>query len=238
MIIRTGIIIISDKGSRGERIDRSGPALKETLQIQPNQVYDVIGYQIVPDEKEAIQKAIIQFSDASGSPGADPVCDLILTSGGTGLSQRDVTPEATLEVVDRLVPGFAEAMRMQSLASNPHAMISRAICGTRRESLVLNLPGSPNGARECLEIALPAIPHAIAKLKGDTSDCGKPEGCEKSSGCGNPNDCGKPQNFGNPKGCGKPEDCEKLSGCGNPDDCGKPQNFGNPKDCGGGKDAL
>ncbi|MEW5801348.1 MAG: MogA/MoaB family molybdenum cofactor biosynthesis protein [bacterium] len=164
--IITGIIIVSDKGARGERVDQSGPAMKDLLKAQQNQTYHVVRSQIVPDEKEAIQKAIIQFSEA------DPVCDLILTSGGTGLSPRDVTPEATQEVVDRLVPGFAEAMRMHSLLSNPHAMISRAICGTRGESLILNLPGSPNGARECLEVALPAIPHAIAKLKGDPSDCG------------------------------------------------------------------
>jgi molybdenum cofactor synthesis domain-containing protein len=202
MIIRTGIIIISDKGSRGERIDRSGPALKEALQGQQNQqerqnqqgeqnhAYEVVGYQIVPDEKEAIQKAIIQFSDASG-PGAEPKCDLILTSGGTGLSPRDVTPEATQELVDRLVPGFAEAMRMHSLQSNPHAMISRAICGTRRTSLILNLPGSPNGARECLEVALPAIPHAIAKLKGDPSDCGKPGGHQNPANCGHQRGCAR-----------------------------------------------
>lgn len=167
MTIRTAIIITSDKGARGERADRSGPAIRQLLQDQQDQTYEVVGLEVVPDEKEAIQKAIRQFADAR------PGCDLILTSGGTGLSPRDVTPEATSEVVDRLVPGFAEAMRMKSMAKTPHAMISRAICGTRRESLILNLPGSPNGARECLEVALPAIPHAIAKLKGDPSDCGK-----------------------------------------------------------------
>jgi len=237
MVIRTGIIIISDKGSRGERIDRSGPALKESLQGQQNQTYDVVGYQIVPDEKEAIQKAIIQFSDVS-SPGDDPACDLILTSGGTGLSPRDVTPEATQEIVDRLVPGFAEAMRMQSLATNPHAMISRAICGTRRESLILNLPGSPNGARECLEIALPAIPHAIAKLKGDPSDCGKPSGGGKSSDYGKPIGGGKPIDCGNPDNREKQSDYGKTSGGGKPSDCGNPDDCGNQKDCGGGKHAF
>jgi len=167
MVIRTAIIITSDRGARGERADRSGPAIRQMLQEQQEQTYEVIGLEVVPDEKEAIQKAIKQFSDAK------PVgCDLILTSGGTGLSPRDVTPEATIEVVDRLVPGFAEAMRMVSLAKTPQAIISRAVCGTRCQSLILNLPGSPKGARECLEVVLPAIPHAIAKLKGDPSDCG------------------------------------------------------------------
>jgi molybdenum cofactor synthesis domain-containing protein len=162
MIISTAIIIVSDKGSRGERVDRSGPILKEALSTEP---YEVCGYKIVPDENEAIKEAIIQFSET------DQKCDLILTSGGTGLSPRDVTPEATQEVLERLVPGMAEAMRMHSLRSTPHAMISRAVCGTRSESLIINLPGSPKGAMECLEVVLPAIPHAIAKLKGDPSEC-------------------------------------------------------------------
>ena len=166
MAIRTGIIIVSDKGTKGERIDQSGPAIRQTLK---NQIFTVAGYQIVPDEKKTIQRAILQFAD-------DQKCDLIITSGGTGISQRDITPEATKELVDRLLPGFAEAMRMHSLTFTPHAMISRAICGTRQESLIINLPGSPKGAKECLEVVLPAIPHAIAKLKGDQSDCGDHHG--------------------------------------------------------------
>jgi len=148
MFIRTGIIIISDKGSQGDRIDKSGPAIRQALK---NKIFVVEGYQIVPDEKKSIQKALLQFTDDQ---------------------PRDITPEATKEVVDRLLPGFAEAMRMHSLTFTPHAMISRAICGTRQESLIINLPGSPKAVKECLEVVLPAIPHAIAKLKGDPSDCG------------------------------------------------------------------
>ena len=166
MIIRTGIIIISDKGAQGDRIDKSGPAIRQALK---NNIFVVEGYQIVPDEKKSIQKALLQFTD-------DQKYDLIITSGGTGISPRDVTPEATIEVVDRLLPGFAEAMRMHSLIITPHAIISRAICGTRQGSLIINLPGSPKGAKECLEVVLPAIPHAIAKLKGDPSDCGDHHG--------------------------------------------------------------
>ena len=166
MVIRTGIIISSDKGAQGERIDKSGPAIRQTLK---NKIFTVEGYQIVPDEKKSIQKALLQFTD-------EQKYDLIITSGGTGISPRDVTPEATQEVIDRLLPGFAEAMRMQSIPSTPHAMISRAICGTRHKSLIVNLPGSPQGAQECLEVILPAIPHAIAKLKGDPTDCGEHHG--------------------------------------------------------------
>jgi molybdopterin adenylyltransferase len=162
MTIQTGIIIVSDKGSRGERVDQSGPAIRKVLE---DRLFTVVDCQIVPDEKEAIQKAVLQCSESLK-------CDLILTSGGTGISPRDVTPEATEAIIDRHLPGFAEAMRMHSLTLTPHAMISRAVCGTYKETLILNLPGSPKGARECLEVVLPAIPHAIAKLKGDQSDCG------------------------------------------------------------------
>ena len=166
MVIRTGIIISSDRGAQGERIDKSGSAIRQALK---NKIFVVEGYQIVPDEKKLIQKALRQFTD-------EQKYDLIVTSGGTGISPRDVTPEATQEVVDRLLPGFAEAMRMHSLSLTPHAMISRAICGTRKQSLIINLPGSPKGAKECLEAVLPAIPHAIIKLKGDSSDCGDHHG--------------------------------------------------------------
>lgn len=162
MIIRTAILIISDRSSRGERTDEGGPALRQVLDPK---VFTEVDYRIIPDEKEKIREALLDLTDQKK-------CDLILTSGGTGLSPRDVTPEATAEVVDRLLPGFAEAMRLKSLASTPYAMISRAISGTRGGTLIVNLPGSPKGAFECLEVVLPAIPHAIAKLKGDQSDCG------------------------------------------------------------------
>ncbi len=161
MLIKAGIIITSDKGACGNRIDRSGPAIRKILEERN---FSIVGYQIIPDEKETIKKTLIQFSE-------NVKCDLIITSGGTGLSPRDVTPEATQEIIDRVVPGFAEAMRIKSLDSTPYAMISRGICGIYQETLILNLPGSPKGAVECLTIVLPAIPHALDKLKGDQSDC-------------------------------------------------------------------
>lgn len=192
-MIRTAIIIVSDKGSRGERIDQSGLAIKELLQ---GEAFEIVGFQIVPDEKVVIQSAILQYSEGH------PRCDLILTSGGTGISPRDVTPEATQELIDRLLPGFAEAMRMHSLRLTPNAMISRAICGTRHESLIINLPGSPGGARECLKVVLPAIPHTIAKLKGDQSDCQGQSGCTDESSDGQIQSDDQRQ-------C----DCQEQSGC-------------------------
>jgi molybdenum cofactor synthesis domain-containing protein len=119
---------------------------------------------IVPDDIEAISKVLISWADENGA-------DLILTTGGTGLSPRDVTPEATMGVIQRLVPGMAEAMRLTSLQKTPHAMISRAVAGVRGRTLIINLPGSPKGAVENLEAVLPALEHAIAKIQGDPSEC-------------------------------------------------------------------
>jgi molybdenum cofactor synthesis domain-containing protein len=155
------ILTLSDKGSKGERDDASGPLIEEMVKALPGQV---IHYEIIPDEKALIIEALKKSADQLRA-------DLILTTGGTGLSPRDVTPDATLAVIDKQVPGFAEAMRAESLKKTPHAMISRAIVGIRGTSLIVNLPGSPKSVRENLSVILPALPHALSKLKGDPTDC-------------------------------------------------------------------
>jgi molybdenum cofactor synthesis domain-containing protein len=155
------IITISDKGSRGEREDLSGPAIKELIIPLPAQVQF---YEVIPDETESISATLKHCSDKLN-------CDLIITTGGTGVGPRDVTPEATRAVIDREIPGMAEVMRMESLKKTPHAMISRAVVGTRGQSLIVNLPGSPKAVKENLSALLPALSHAIDKIKGDDADC-------------------------------------------------------------------
>jgi len=155
------VITVSDKGSQGKRQDLSGPAITEMLAGAAIEVKHTL---IIPDEVDQIQKAIIQFADVEKM-------DLILTTGGTGVSPRDLTPDATLKVLDKEIPGMAEAMRIASMKITPHAMISRAVAGIRGHSLIINLPGSPKGATENLAVILPAIPHAIDKIKGDDRDC-------------------------------------------------------------------
>ncbi|MDD4364083.1 MAG: MogA/MoaB family molybdenum cofactor biosynthesis protein [Atribacterota bacterium] len=162
-MIKTVIITVSDKGSRGQREDLSSESIRLTLDKIEAQV---IGYEIVPDEIDLIQKAIVDAVD-------NVKADLVLTTGGTGLSARDVTPEATRSIVEKLVPGLSEIIRMESFKKTPMAVLSRAIAGIRKKSLIINLPGSPKGARESLSIILEALPHGIAILKGEASECGK-----------------------------------------------------------------
>ena len=163
MTFKVVILTISDRGSKGEREDSSGPLIQEMVRDLPS---EVIYYEIIPDEKEKIVDALKKSVDQLKA-------DLILTTGGTGLSPRDVTPDATLEVIQKEVPGFSEAMRAESLKKTPHAMISRAIVGVRGSSLIVNLPGSPKSVKENLSVILPALPHALSKLKGDPSECGQ-----------------------------------------------------------------
>jgi molybdenum cofactor synthesis domain-containing protein len=157
-----GILTISDKGSRGERQDKSGVTIREIISRVDTRL---LNYDIIPDEKEAIIEKLVRWAD-------EDKLDVLFTTGGTGLTPRDVTPEATLSVVDRIVPGFAEAMRAESLKKTPMAMLSRAVVGTRGKCLIINLPGSPRAVRECLEVILPALPHAVETLKGQTGECG------------------------------------------------------------------
>jgi molybdenum cofactor synthesis domain-containing protein len=163
--IRAAILTISDKGSRGERTDQSGPALSQWL---TGRGVEIVASAMVADEPQPIAQTLREWADASTT-------DLILTTGGTGLSPRDITPEATLQVLDRVVDGFSEAMRAASLTKTPFAMLSRAVCGVRKRTLILNLPGSPAGAVENLEAVWAAVPHAIRKLQGDPADCVPPQ---------------------------------------------------------------
>jgi molybdenum cofactor synthesis domain-containing protein len=160
-MFNVAILTISDRGSKGEREDSSGPLIRDMVKDLPA---EVIHYEIIPDEKEQIVTALKRCVDGLKA-------DLILTTGGTGLSPRDVTPDATLEVIEKEIPGFSEAMRAESLKKTPHAMISRAVCGIRGSSLIINLPGSPKSVKENLTVLLPTLPHALSKLKGDLSEC-------------------------------------------------------------------
>jgi molybdopterin adenylyltransferase len=155
--MRFGILTISDRSSRGERLDASGPALQEAVTAQG---WQVLRRQVIADDLTAIQQLLVDWSESGD-------LDVILTTGGTGFSPRDVTPEATQAVIERPTPGIAEAMRAASLQVTPHAMLSRATAGIRRRTLIVNLPGSPKGAVENLQVILPVLPHAVALLAED-----------------------------------------------------------------------
>jgi molybdopterin adenylyltransferase len=156
--LTTAILIVSDRALTGERRDATGPALRDFLQGKALQIVEL---KIVPDEKTQIAAALRKLCEKA---------DLVLSAGGTGLAKRDVTPEATGEVIEKIVPGIAEAMRAAGLLKTPHAMLSRGIAGARSGSLIINLPGSPKGAVESLEAVWEALPHACAVLKGPVQD--------------------------------------------------------------------
>lgn len=155
LMFSLGVLTISDKGSRGERYDASGDVIKDML----SSVSRVVKYDIIPDEADIIARKLAEWAD-SGE------VDVIVSTGGTGLGPRDVTPEATLSIIDKSVPGIAEAMRMGTLIKTPTAILSRAVAGVRKKCLIINLPGNPKGVRECLEIISPAVPHAVDIIKG------------------------------------------------------------------------
>lgn len=162
--MKAAVLTLSDKGSRGEREDRSGPALEKWL---VDRAVTVVRSAVIPDDRDAISATLAAWADSGD-------LDIILTTGGTGVSPRDVTPEATQAVVERVIPGFGEEMRRASLRKTPHALISRAIAGIRGTCLIINLPGSPQGAIENLEAVWEAVPHAIAKIQGDPRECALP----------------------------------------------------------------
>jgi molybdopterin adenylyltransferase len=157
MKIRFGILTLSDRSSRGERADSSGPELARLIQAQG---WSVAKQEVLPDDESAIRDTLINWSD-------NGEVDVLLTTGGTGFSPRDVTPEATRAVIERDAPGLAEAMRAASLAITPHAMLSRIVTGIRKRTLIVNLPGSPKGAVENLQIIIPVLPHAVQLLRDD-----------------------------------------------------------------------
>jgi molybdopterin adenylyltransferase len=161
-VFSIGIITASDKGSRGEREDISGKTIASMLQ----ELGEVKHYVVVPDEQKKLSAEIIHMVDQLK-------VDLVLTTGGTGLGPRDVTPEATLAVIDRTVPGIPEAMRAKSLEITNRAMLSRAVAGMRGRALIINLPGSPKGVKECLEVVLPVLEHGLSIMKGEAGECAR-----------------------------------------------------------------
>ena len=160
-MIKAGVLTLSDKGAQGQRFDESGPIIQEIL--RGHDIETGI-YEIIPDAYDTIVDRLKTWTDELALP-------LIVTTGGTGLAPRDVTPEATLAVIERRVPGMEEVMRMESLKKTPHAMISRAVVGVRKRTLIVNLPGSPKAVQDCLGAVISALPHALAKLSGDMSEC-------------------------------------------------------------------
>ena len=160
--IKCAVITLSDKGSKGEREDISGNILKNL--IKEKLTGEIKFYEVIPDEEELLMQQFKRFC-------SDDIVDLILTTGGTGVSPRDITPDATLKVVDKEIPGFGEVMRVESLKKTFNAILSRATAGIKNTTLIINLPGSPKAVEECFNAIYQAIPHAIEKIKGDESDC-------------------------------------------------------------------
>ena len=160
--MKIGILTVSDKGARGEREDKSGPATRELMEVEGA---EIVRTRVVPDEPELIRAALIEWSDEG--------VDLILTTGGTGFSPRDWTPEATKAVIERETPGISEAIRQAGMRKTPTAMLSRAASGIRKSTLIINLPGSEKGVRESLEAIMDALPHGVEILKGTAAECGK-----------------------------------------------------------------
>ena len=160
--IRVALLISSDKGAKGEREDLSGPAIAEKLQG----LAEVVATAIVADNKDLILEKLIYFADRLK-------VDIVFTSGGTGLAPRDVTPEATLLACERIVPGITDAMRLKSFEVTDRAMLSRAVAGTRGKTLIINLPGSLKAVKECLDVFLPVIEHAVETLRGEAYECAR-----------------------------------------------------------------
>jgi molybdopterin adenylyltransferase len=162
-MIEVGVLTISDKGARGEREDQSGKVIEEIVKKIEGEVKY---YRIIPDEEEIIQDELVKAVDRLH-------LDLILTTGGTGLGKRDVTPEATLAVIEKEVPGISEIIRSESFKKTNRAILSRGVAGIRKKSLIINLPGSPKGVKESLEIILKALPHGIEIIKGQITECAR-----------------------------------------------------------------
>ncbi|MEW6439536.1 MAG: MogA/MoaB family molybdenum cofactor biosynthesis protein [bacterium] len=163
-MVRAGVLTVSDKGSKGEREDRSGEAIRRML---ARLEAEIVRYAIVPDEIPAIRETLRKWADQDR-------LDLIVTTGGTGFSPRDVTPEATAEVIERPTPGLSEAIRAEGWKKTPHAILSRGAAGIRGRTLIVNLPGSQRAVEESLEVLLPALRHGIEILRGDAGECGTP----------------------------------------------------------------
>ncbi len=163
MEFTAGVLTLSDKGALGEREDLAGPLIKEAL---VREGFQVLAYRILPDDYEEILVVLVDWVDRKG-------LDLIITTGGTGLSPRDVTPEATKAAIEKEVPGIAEAIRAEGLKHTPYAMLSRGVAGIRKQSLIINLPGSPKAVEEALPVITPVLKHALEKLKGSTKECAR-----------------------------------------------------------------
>jgi molybdenum cofactor synthesis domain-containing protein len=161
-MFNVAILTVSDRSSTGSRDDASGPALADWLK---NKAVSIVAKDIVPDDVEKISSRLMEWSDSG-------FCELILTTGGTGVSPRDVTPDATSAILDKMIPGFGEMMRLKGIEKTPRAIISRAIAGIRKQTLIVNLPGSPKAALENIESIWDAVPHTIEKILGDPRDCG------------------------------------------------------------------